>query len=754
MTDQFDNIPHSLRSLKQWAVAKGPQDKAPRSVASNGEVYANIQNPNDWVLFDEAVALARAKGWFPGMVLTNQDSNTIIDIDEPTKKGITDRETIDTIHEVGNEYVQAVDSYTEWSCSGTGLHIVTAHKVPSGHRKGCFEIYPNERFMIFTGNVYLDKPVNGNRDAVMLIYERLSSESRVSKDSGYDEPEKYSDQEVINMVCKNPLYAAIARGDTGPYWNNRGHEVDMSQSITDLVLLNRIAYFSRNRAQTARLFRQSGAFRSPSILAQQGKHKSKHYVERETKKAFDKMSPQIDLQDTALILQNALAKQKAQEIEIVETNDYEGHSNGRGVYTNPGGLLGMIADYFYDTSFKQVPEIALGTAITFLAGPCGRAYRIDGLGLNMYTIILASTSTGKSIVRKGPQFIRQAMTQRAIKNAMQARSLRKITSIDDFFGPKTASGQALYKEFANRKSFACFYDEMANTLKKMWSVNAKPDVEMEFDLYLNLYTESGAGGSLDELAYSDKEKSVGRVESPSFSWVGVTVPDRFYDVLNDKALTSGFLPRMLTIEYESGFIQKDNLNHSFGPSEELMTALEPLIENAAMINSAAELRPISIGMSVEARSIMNKWKERNRETMNSDRNEIKRAVWSRVGEKVLKLAGLVAVGYNIWQPQIERAHIEWAINICDYEAEKLMKRYATGEVGESVEPKQLEHMKRIIAKFVNSDFEKIANFGLNTAEHASGLIPRRFIQQNCNYALLSLSNVLCKRWLTTANYRK
>ena len=53
---------------------------------------------------------------------------------------------------LASEIVRELDSYTEFSPSGTGLHVLLRAKLPpGGNRRGRIEIYDRGRFFTVTG---------------------------------------------------------------------------------------------------------------------------------------------------------------------------------------------------------------------------------------------------------------------------------------------------------------------------------------------------------------------------------------------------------------------------------------------------------------------------------------------------------------------------------------------------------------------------------------------------------------------------
>lgn len=52
-----------------------------------------------------------------------------------------------------SQIIEGLDSYTELSPSGTGVHIVSRGKIPGSGRRGSVEMYSQERFFTVTGHL-------------------------------------------------------------------------------------------------------------------------------------------------------------------------------------------------------------------------------------------------------------------------------------------------------------------------------------------------------------------------------------------------------------------------------------------------------------------------------------------------------------------------------------------------------------------------------------------------------------------------
>jgi hypothetical protein len=183
-----DDIPAELCARRQWVVWRcverdGKQTKQPFRV-SRPQVGASSTDPNSWGSFDVACAMfdsverrAQARRGVAGLgyVFAPDDPYTGVDLD----KVITDGE----LHPGAARIVEELDSYTEVSPSGTGLHVIVRGALQEGARNrtsstpwgGEIEVYDRARFFCFTGKLWPSAPptINGRHGELDALHARF-----------------------------------------------------------------------------------------------------------------------------------------------------------------------------------------------------------------------------------------------------------------------------------------------------------------------------------------------------------------------------------------------------------------------------------------------------------------------------------------------------------------------------------------------------------------------------------------------------
>ena len=148
-----EDIPRELKLRRQWVAARitpdpdrpGKSSKRPIDPRTGGA--ASTTDGATWGAFDEAVAAAErlpAGTGAVGFVFTADDPYCGIDFDGCYEDGRISPEILG--------WVRQLDSYTEKSISGLGLHVICKGVLPQGgRRKGGIEMYDRSRFFVMTG---------------------------------------------------------------------------------------------------------------------------------------------------------------------------------------------------------------------------------------------------------------------------------------------------------------------------------------------------------------------------------------------------------------------------------------------------------------------------------------------------------------------------------------------------------------------------------------------------------------------------
>ena len=710
----FNNIPHEMRIYPQWVVWRyeDTDSKKPTKVPYSAKTghLASVTDPNTWAGFDECVN-AMSSGWYAGIgfVLTENDPYSFIDLDDT--KG--DQKALDRQIKIFNEF----NSYAERSPSGSGLHIIVKGAIPSGRRRSFIEVYSSLRYMTMTGDVYRNAPINDCNELLNVLWGQMGQGSvAVAHYAGLAEA-KETDEQVYNRAV------AAANGDKfAELYAGKWEGMYASQSEADFALVDIIAFYTQNRAQISRMFRASG-------LGQRDKAKRDDYVSYMLNKCFDRMLPPVDVDGLHNKLDEAIAKKEAADRAAALSQNSEATPHPKApapnlneaskVYSVPPGLVGEIAQYIYAQAPRPVAEIALAGALGFLAGIVGRAYNVSGTGLNQYVLLLAPTGTGKEAIASGVDKLMGAV-------------IRTVPAATDFIGPsEIASSQAVIKYMSKGPtSFVSMVGEFGIYLQQMASPNAPPHLMGLRRFMLDAYNKSGEGKVLRPSIYSDSEKNTSAVLAPSFTILGESTPEKFYEGLHEGLISEGLLPRFTMIEYHGERPALNPGHLSAQPSFELIDRLSTLCAHALMLNS--QHKAIHVQTDATARELFQQFDAHCDANINTSDREVRRHLWNRAHVKALKLAGIIAVGCNPYDPTITADVASWAINLVVADVRNLLARFDAGEIGiDNDETKQLAKVIATVKDFVVSpwpDVAKYAGEGMSNL-HSNRIVPYSYVQR-------------------------
>lgn len=153
----FKNVPAELKELLQWVGWRYEQRDGkpkPAKVPYNPMTgqRASTTDSSTWGTYEQAIeALINGHGNKHyagiGFVFTAEDPYVGIDLDKcrDPKTGV--------IEPWATGLIRFMNSYTEVSPSGTGVHIIVKGKLPEGQRRrGNVEVYDRARFFTMTGD--------------------------------------------------------------------------------------------------------------------------------------------------------------------------------------------------------------------------------------------------------------------------------------------------------------------------------------------------------------------------------------------------------------------------------------------------------------------------------------------------------------------------------------------------------------------------------------------------------------------------
>lgn len=263
----LESIPTDLKELDSWVGWKtekrdGKETKVPYKPTTNSK--ASSTDPQTWVDFDTVKASPK---YSVGFVFTDSPFAGV-DLD-----GCRDPDTGELTTNA-QKIVNLLDSYTEISPSGTGLHILVKGELPgdrnrTGKIKGLkeLEIYDTDRYFTITGNRLENTPagIKERNKQFEKLYKKAFSDDGKSRELPQGDGTGLDDNKVIELAknAKNgDKFEALWNGEVDR-WIEIANPDDESHSGADQALCSILAFYTGpNPKQIDRIFRKSELVRS------------------------------------------------------------------------------------------------------------------------------------------------------------------------------------------------------------------------------------------------------------------------------------------------------------------------------------------------------------------------------------------------------------------------------------------------------------------------------------------------------------
>jgi primase-polymerase (primpol)-like protein len=267
----FENVPDELHEYPHWInwqyeERTGNKPAKPPFNPVDGR-YASTDDPETWSDYSTAKArLDCPNSEYDGFGVMLCDTHRLVGVDLDDCR---DPETGE-VGEWAESIVRELDSYTEVSPSGAGLHIFVFGELPGdSKRNGNVEIYDDDRYLTVTGRHVegTSEKVEHQQDELDAAYEEFVGDSDDEDDGGDEEgenstksnpssgsePTSLDDEELLGKAKRSEKFARLWNGNTSDY---------DSPSEADMALCNLLAYWTRkDSARMVDLFGRSSLCR-------------------------------------------------------------------------------------------------------------------------------------------------------------------------------------------------------------------------------------------------------------------------------------------------------------------------------------------------------------------------------------------------------------------------------------------------------------------------------------------------------------
>src|SRR5450756_1736804 len=266
-TSQYSQVPSCLKAMRIWL----PFRTSPRPSGSLNKIPydrrgypAKYTDPSTWMSYEEAVLQSQRPGYAGiGIVFSEELAILGIDFDHSIVDGVLDP--------VVEGWVAKLNTYTELSFSGEGLHSLAYGKLPwKANRSGKVEMYTDARFFVVTGRQMTGTPneVMPAQDAIAAIHGQVFGNEpveTVDTTTPYYTEGRQGELSAESLFPDDTVMAALRRNAVARKYFD-GSVVNINASSADWDLARSLAFFCHgNLAQMHRLFMKSSLVREKTV---------------------------------------------------------------------------------------------------------------------------------------------------------------------------------------------------------------------------------------------------------------------------------------------------------------------------------------------------------------------------------------------------------------------------------------------------------------------------------------------------------
>lgn len=311
-------IPSELKKVKNWCCYRILQDadrpgktkKMPINAYTGGNAQSN--NPDTWSSYEmslEAVDKYKCDGlsFFFSPPYFGIDIDDISEDIERYKDGDTEN--------IVSEFIHSLGSYSEYSVSKTGIHIICKGELPEGaRRKGNIEMYQSGRYFIMTGDIASEyTEILDCTEPVKYLHSKYLATSTIAHSN---EPIQLDldEQQIIDIALKSKQGQAFSTLYNG-FWQG----LYPSQSEADLSFCNMLAFWTgADKNKMDSIFRKSGLYRPKWDSRRSNSTYGNYILDKSIADCRETFSPGSGVEDYGVII---LDKKKIKRYAFDDTGN-------------------------------------------------------------------------------------------------------------------------------------------------------------------------------------------------------------------------------------------------------------------------------------------------------------------------------------------------------------------------------------------------------------------------------------------------
>jgi putative DNA primase/helicase len=244
-------VPSELLRFRQWVLYRneernGRETKVPYD-PQTGKL-ASTRDPHTWSDYRQARAVVNRLGMDGlGFVFTARDPYCGVDLDDCF-------DNCGQIKPRARRIVEMLNSYTERSPSGKGLHILVKAKLPTGRHPKGLGLFSEGRYFTMSGRHVPNTPldIQDRQHEIESIYAEINPPPTAQGVVPVLPIPHRTDREILERGLQNEKFGRLYR---------EGARTGEDHSALDLALVNLLRFFGATPEQADRLFRASALVR-------------------------------------------------------------------------------------------------------------------------------------------------------------------------------------------------------------------------------------------------------------------------------------------------------------------------------------------------------------------------------------------------------------------------------------------------------------------------------------------------------------
>ena len=333
------------------------------------------------------------------------------------------------------------------------------------------------------------------------------------------------------------------------------------------------------------------------------------------------------------------------------------------------GFVDSLMNHTLATAPYPNKPLAFAGALTMLAHLSGRNFRNPrNLRTNIYMLALADSGVGKDYPRK--------------VNMNLAAELDIMPTMADRFASAEGLEDALLVHPASffqvdevDTLFASLQDKKDSAMEKTYGALLQFATSSDTTYTMRKKAITQTGG---KSAKFDRIRARG-IKEPHLTMLGCAIPKYLYSALSERSLENGLISRCLVIE--AGVRGKAGNPHFEEFPLELLASAKRLVDLGGFEGLDFDNPDMTQPLHPQPFTVMETDAAAKRsadvtgiceELYDSSKTTAEKTLWSRVAEKVAKLALLYAISENVREPLISENGVNWAWRLVEHMTKRML----------------------------------------------------------------------------------